>query len=402
LKEIEKLKNPLAWSDDYKLEIARTVNASFENVFNLNRNLFDVSGLSGDTGFNDAGVMYRTGYASHENVGVDEEWTSFSAGEAKGIVPGNGQTLIFEDKDIAWLGNQYNNNLTTGGGDDYIDGGKGDDVLVGYDLIDEHDGKDTLIGGEGSDRLFGGYENDVLYGDKLDGSEDASENNDDTLYGESGNDTLYGGKGSDTLVGGDESGADDGAADTLEGGDGFDTYIANNQDSITDSDGKGLVKFEGIDLTGAKYINEKTGRYEDDDYIYDGPLEGKGTLTVTSLKDPAQSITINSWENRDLGVELYDGRDIEVSITSSATADEGGEDWHSLQVRVSINRKLIDGESLQVSVPGAMVSGQDPESNSIERTITFDSNRTSGTFEYWWSSAYTITVKQRALLEEVA
>jgi len=117
------------WTPEYKLQIARTPDASFENAFNLNRDLFEVSGLSGND------FLYRTGYATHEDVGVNAEWTTFAAGTAKGIVAGNGLTLINNaeegEEGIAWLGNQYDNSLETGNANDYIDGGHGSDTLDG-------------------------------------------------------------------------------------------------------------------------------------------------------------------------------------------------------------------------------------------------------------------------------
>ena len=76
--------------------------------------------------------------------------------------------------------------------------------------------------------------------------------------------------GNDVLVGGSE-------ADILQGGADFDTYIANNQDVIMDSDGKGKVLFDSIDLTGRKKKNAQSGLYEDSDYSY---TDSNGTLTV--------------------------------------------------------------------------------------------------------------------------
>ena len=218
----------IGWSDAYKLTEARSNFASFENQFNINRDLFEVSGISGHN------YLYRTGYSSHEDVGANsqyatdhDEWTSFGANGAKGVVSGNGETMIWNDESIAWLGNQYANNLVTGDGNDYLDGGARIDFLQG------NGGNDTLIGGTGSDQLIGG----------------------------SGNDTLYGGR-SDQ--------GDDGEADTLIGGADFDTYYAGDGDTISDEDGKGIVSFDGTVLTGGTFKSSAGGykTYEGNGGIY--------------------------------------------------------------------------------------------------------------------------------------
>ena len=64
--------------------------------------------------------------------------------------------------------------------------GMGNDKLYGWS------GKDILYGGVGNDTLYGGAGNDLLFG----------EFGSDKLFGEAGDDTLNGGAGSDTLTGG--------------------------------------------------------------------------------------------------------------------------------------------------------------------------------------------------------
>ena len=80
-------------------------------------------------------------------------------------------------------------------GDDYLSGGAGNDVLsggIGADSLIGDNGDDYLSGGAGNDVLSGGLGNDVLVGDE--GS--------DYLIGESGGDILSGGAGLDVLYGG--------------------------------------------------------------------------------------------------------------------------------------------------------------------------------------------------------
>lgn len=180
---------------------------------------------------------------------------------------------------------------------------------------------------------------------------------------------LIGGKGTDTLIG-------TSTADSFLGGTGFDRYIAGDGDTLKDSDGKGLVRFGNIDLTGKKYKNKQTGLYEDDDYIYNGnPKSTKGTLTVTS-KNGSKSITIQNWNTttkEGLGIKLAQDRDIDVSITKSATAMEGNSGKRSLSFTVTLSRALEDGESLKVSV-----------SSTDEGSYTFTSGEKSHTFTHSW------------------
>lgn len=74
-------------------------------------------------------------------------------------------------------GSIFNDKLTGNSLDNILDGGFGNDLLLGGA------GNDTLLGGAGNDVLKGGTGNDVLQGG-------------------GGNDTLMGGTGSDTLTGG--------------------------------------------------------------------------------------------------------------------------------------------------------------------------------------------------------
>jgi Ca2+-binding RTX toxin-like protein len=61
------------------------------------------------------------------------------------------------------------------------------------DILDGGAGNDGLEGGDGSDGLYGGDGRDSLFGDS----------GDDALFGEAGNDWLEGNDGDDTLAGGD-------------------------------------------------------------------------------------------------------------------------------------------------------------------------------------------------------
>ncbi|MDD3595660.1 calcium-binding protein [Sulfuricurvum sp.] len=320
----------------------------------------------------------------------------FSMGSAT-IHGGGGYDRIF--------GGIANDTLYGDGGNDYIEGGLGDDNIDGgagndtiftnaniqiqYDeesalnqnFVHAGDGNDRVYGSNAEDHIHGEAGNDVLFGyggiDMIYGGD-----GDDSIAGGLGMDLLYGGAGNDTLVGNNGYGSPDTEADRFEGGSGFDTYVAGNGDTIKDSDGKGLAVFDGIDLTGRKNKNKQTGRYEDNDYIYDGNPNGTGTLTVTS-KNGSKSITIQEWSNKDLGIELTDNKDIDVSITPSASASEGDSGKRSLYFTVTLSRALEDGESLKVSV-----------SSTDEGSYTFTSGEQSKTFTHSW---YGDTVDEGAI-----
>ena len=113
----------------------------------------------------------------------------------------------------------------------------------------------TYVGGAGSDSITGTDYDDILYGyDKYGKGDDGAT---DTLIGGKGSDKLYGGRGNDTLVGHTGSMIDDNIRDELYGGDGFDTYYVGDKDVIFDSDGKGKVVFEGVELKGGTYDKDK-------------------------------------------------------------------------------------------------------------------------------------------------
>ena len=214
--------------------------------------------------------------------------------------------------------------------------------------------------GNNSDHLTGTNKNDLILGER----------GDDTLIGGKGSDVLYGGEGDDTLIGGMAGPAVGDAPDYLDGGKGFDTYITGKDDTIHDSDGKGKIQFNGVDLTGRKKLNKKTNLYEDKDkdFTY---KELNGNLIITA-KD-GKSITIKEWKNKQLGIELVKNDDIEISITESNSANEGNSGTQSMSFTLTLSRALEDGESLKVAV-----------SNTKKGTYTFSSGESSKTFTHTW------------------
>lgn len=112
--------------------------------------------------------------------------------------------------------------------------GEGQDRLISIENVTTGAGDDLVNGNGGANRLSGGNGNDNLYG--LAGK--------DTLYGGGGNDKLVGGKGDDTLDGG-------GGADrfVFKRGDGSDIInnFNTNQDVI--QIGRGASEFDDLTIT---------------------------------------------------------------------------------------------------------------------------------------------------------
>lgn len=117
-------------------------------------------------------------------------------------------------------GNQGNDRIFGGAGDDQIEGDGEDDRLFGgsgADTIKGERNEDLLVGGDGGDDLIGGGGADTLRGG----------NGADSLRGNSDDDLLVGGNGADTLRGG-------GAQDVLDGGNGKDVASGNTGDDVLD------------------------------------------------------------------------------------------------------------------------------------------------------------------------
>ncbi|MGS2717274.1 calcium-binding protein, partial [Eionea flava] len=126
------------------------------------------------------------------------------------------------------VGTDENDTLQTYDFDSTLYGLGGSDHLtsgVGNDLLDGGEGNDRLRAGAGNDRLIGGKGGDDLYGDA----------GDDILTGGEGDDDLYGSSGNDILTGGIGN-------DRLHGGSGDDIYyysLGDGSDEISNANGSG-------------------------------------------------------------------------------------------------------------------------------------------------------------------
>ena len=140
------------------------------------------------------------------------------------------------------VGSAFSDSLDGNQLDNQISGGAGNDVIFGGDPVAPPlpgtteappNGNDSLGGGQGNDTVIGGGGNDVIFGgDLLDPTRPANapppppdDPGDDSLVGGTGNDTIKGGKGNDTIFGGDPLTPPPGSGaptpmedDSLEGG----------------------------------------------------------------------------------------------------------------------------------------------------------------------------------------
>ncbi|MFW2176507.1 MULTISPECIES: VWA domain-containing protein [unclassified Moraxella] len=217
---------------------------------------------------------------------------------------GNDEIVGAAGIDILY-GGQDNDLLEGGKGQDKLHGGEGEDVLDGGADEDElfgDENNDILNGGYGKDILHGGNGNDTLYGGHsiTQGHDNNAQNE---LYGEDGNDTLYG-------------------SGRLEGGKDFDTYFAYDTAIIKDEDGQGKVHIElngsPTLLTGGTHkLGADDNTYESTDgkitYIWDKQAK---TLKIND------NLTIEDWENGQLGIKLTTGHDIAFVIDVSNSMDD--------------------------------------------------------------------------------
>ena len=167
-------------------------------------------------------------------------------------------------------GNDGNDNMSAGAGNDTLFGGAGADILVGQGGIDQShggDGNDYLYMGDGNDTAYGNVGVDVLL---LEAGDDLGYGGDDTdyIFGGLGNDTLLGEGGVDVLQG--EAGND-----IFDGGTGGDyVYGGTGNDTAYGRDGNDIFVMEAG--------NDTAFGEEGQDYFYmgDGDDSGNGGAGV--------------------------------------------------------------------------------------------------------------------------
>ena len=228
----------------------------------------------------------------------------------------NGPRLVDQLNDIHWKDYASDYEITPGAifsltPREYLFGGQGDDTLPGNIFADRlygGDGADTIEGFGGADYIEGNEGNDVL----LSGGSGT-----DTILGGQGDDVLDGGTGNDTLDGGLDN-------DTLRGDSGLDRYISRfGADTIDDSDGKGVVEFDGkVLLSGLRRTDDPANVFRSAD----------GTLTYTKqgnnlVVTGSGPLTIKNFSSGQLGIRL-----VAEGPYAEATRSEFAKIDHYIQV----------------------------------------------------------------------
>ena len=194
------------------------------------------------------------------------------------------------DKNSQFMGTVNDDILinTAKDGDHILYGGLGNDTLIGNDKMD------ILLGGDGDDVLIGNGGDDILGGN--DGN--------DTLNGGEGNDTLYGGKG----------------RDVLNGDNGFDTYFADNNDTISDSDGKGKVLLNNVQLVGG--VQDLTGKNKNLYYSEDGSITYRWNKATKELT-VNNGLVIKDFDNEELGINLVEAKGQDIAFVVDVSGSMG-------------------------------------------------------------------------------
>ena len=206
--------------------------------------------------FGEGGIDFLFGQAMHDTIsnpmpgvievaGINLKLGSWFFGN------GGNDTIIGSNTPFIGMGDMIigdngNDIINAGSGNDYVFAGLGDDVAngnSGRDYIIGSGGNDNLNGGEGSDIISAGPGNDTVHGNK--GLIDIilGGNGQDTLFGDQGVDFISGGNHADIIQGND-------SLDFILGGSGNDNIQGNDfVDIILGNSGSDLIYAgKGIDL----------------------------------------------------------------------------------------------------------------------------------------------------------
>jgi hypothetical protein len=197
-------------------------------------------------------------------------------------------------------GEQGNDLISGGGGDEFIDGGQGNDSVSGGDGADTivgGAGADSLEGANGADSILGGAGNDILVGG----------DNEDTIHGGAGNDSIAGGDGADSIIGfaGRDSLFGEAGDDTIDGGAGNDSIDGGADDDIIFG-GAGLDTISGADgddlLLGGNGNDQLTGGLGSDILAGEG---GNDSLDGGDDEDALQSGKGRDTLTGGAGIDLF-------------------------------------------------------------------------------------------------
>ena len=198
---------------------------------------------------------------------------------------GDFENLVGSDYDDTFTGNDLDNVVDSGegndllfdaGGNDSYTGGGGDDSIIGAsgnDTLDAGMGNDSVVGGIGDETIFGGDGNDLIF-DGAGNDSYSGGGGDDSITGGSGNDMLDGGTGNDSIAGGigDETIFGGDGNDLIFDGAGNDSYAGGGgDDSIVGGTGNDTLDAGmGNDTVYAGGGDETIFGGEGNDLIFDG------------------------------------------------------------------------------------------------------------------------------------
>ncbi|MEO0843624.1 MAG: calcium-binding protein, partial [Cyanobacteria bacterium J06643_5] len=160
-------------------------------------------------------------------------------------------------------------------GNDTINGGNGNDVILadrGNDRVNGDNGIDIIIGGADNDIINGGEGNDIISGDYIvpQGFSIPTDEEDFAIdLGVEGNDTISGGAGDDVILG-------DGGDDDISGDQGVDVIIGGADNDIINGG-------EGNDIITGDYIIPQgfSVPTDEEDFEIDLGVEGNDTIIVS-------------------------------------------------------------------------------------------------------------------------
>ena len=210
---------------------------------------------------------------------IGRDTFEYTVRDAGGLTSTAIATIIVDPRPGDIIGSDSRDFLRGDNGDDGIFAGAGNDRVFGRngdDLLSGEDGNDTLFGGRGNDTLLGGAGRDRLLGERGDDWLDGGDGDDflldtqghNTLFGGDGDDKLVAGRGDDVLDGGagDDRLYGSGGNDQLSGGAGNDyLFDSRGNNSLSGGDGNDRIVTVG---SGDNHLDGGAG----DDHL----LAGRG------------------------------------------------------------------------------------------------------------------------------
>jgi hypothetical protein len=249
---------------------------------------------------------------------------TLAPGQELGVRTGDGNDVITAASNVTVAmdvrAGAGNDTVTTGQGNDRVDGGLGNDTIKtngGRDDVYGNSGDDTIDAGDGHDHVLGGDGNDTIRGgrgrDYLDGGQ-----GNDVIEGGSGNDILVGGQGDDTLrsQGGNDRVYTGAGKDKVENAAGNDVVYGQSEDTLTA--GKGAKNdLRNVDMTqnvGSSITIQGSPEFQqrvqsDMDFLRSSP-EGRGLLAeidAAAARNPANTVTITEMTNEHNGFAVGGG-----------------------------------------------------------------------------------------------